>query len=115
VTELELRESQVGEARVVAVEGELDLASAPRLSEALGRLSEAPEAPLVVDLSRCAFIDSTGIAAIVHASAPFRERGVEFSVVCGEGTPRDVLRLTAIDQALPVYTSVDEALSRASG
>lgn len=49
--------------RVLALRGELDLATAPRLSERLEGHSDA----VVIDLSACEFIDSTGIAVIVRA------------------------------------------------
>lgn len=49
----------------IAVEGELDLAVAGELERALERA--APEATLV-DLSGCAFVDSTGIAVVLRAN-----------------------------------------------
>jgi anti-anti-sigma factor len=113
VTELELIESRSGPVRIVSVVGELDLATTPAFAEALERLAGESQDPLVVDLSSCAFIDSTGIAALVHGAEPYRERDSDFAVVCGQGTPREVLRITAIDQAVPVFESLDEAVARA--
>lgn len=48
---------------MLALRGELDLATAPSLSERLEDHSDA----VVIDLSECQFIDSTGIAVIVRA------------------------------------------------
>ena len=106
---MELRESTTGATRVVTVAGELDLASSPRLSMLLDRLA-SERAALVLDLTACTFIDSTGLAAILHGARPL----VSFSVVCGDGVPGELLRMTAIDQTIPVYGALDEALSAAA-
>jgi len=61
----ELTEIALGEGRVeIAVEGELDLAVAEQLREAIERTNEDQ---VLIDLGACEFIDSTGIAVIVQA------------------------------------------------
>jgi len=106
---LELRESTDGATRIVSVAGELDLATSARLSALLDRLASDRSA-LVVDLTECTFIDSTGLAAILHGARPM----VSFSVVCGDGVPGELLRMTAIDQTIPVFEGLDEALNGTS-
>ena len=106
---MELRESIAGRARVVSVGGDLDLASSPRLSALLDKLA-ASRAALVVDLTDCTFIDSAGLAAILHGARPL----VSFSVVCGDGVPGELLRMTAIDQTIPVYRELRDALDAAA-
>lgn len=51
---------------VLSVRGELDLATAPQLREVLED-GIADDAPVLINLSDCEFIDSTGIAVIVRA------------------------------------------------
>jgi len=46
--------------------GELDLASAPTLLEAVSIAARAPDA-LTIDLSRLSFIDSSGVHALLRA------------------------------------------------
>src|SRR3954470_24316025 len=60
------------EGRTLGVEGELDLAVADRLQEAIDKAAADGRANLLVDLSRCSFIDSTGIAVIMRAQAERR-------------------------------------------
>jgi anti-anti-sigma factor len=105
---VELRESTAGLVRVVRVEGELDLATSPRLSSLLDRLT-AERTGLVLDLTDCTFIDSSGLAAVLHGARPL----VCFSVVAGDGNPGELLRMTAIDQTIPVYSEADEAVAAA--
>jgi anti-sigma B factor antagonist len=52
---------------VITLEGELDLSNVTALDEALGReFQDSPE-QLVFDLSELAFMDSSGIAALLRA------------------------------------------------
>ncbi len=52
---------------VVRVVGEIDLHTAPQLHEALAGLEAERLERLVVDLSDCGFIDSTGLGVLVAA------------------------------------------------
>ena len=53
-------------ALVARVSGEIDLASAPELEE---RLSHADGRPLLVDMSRVIFMDSSGLSALLRLHA----------------------------------------------
>jgi anti-anti-sigma factor len=58
------------EGREILVEGELDLAVAEQLREAIDRAgSDCPQ--VLIGLENCEFIDSTGIAVMVHAHRRF--------------------------------------------
>ena len=52
--------------RTVSVRGELDLSTAPEHEGPLEQALES-EGSVLIDLSQCEFIDSTGIALIVRA------------------------------------------------
>ncbi len=109
MTTMELSESAVDGVRVLSVEGEVDLSTSPRFGAVLERLAAAAAGPLVVDLTRCSFIDSSGLAALLHG-AGHRD---DFSIVGGTGAPGEVLRITAIDQTVPVFEVLAEALTAA--
>jgi anti-sigma B factor antagonist len=80
----------------VAIHGELDLATAPRLDAELARVAERDGVELVVvDLRELVFLDSTGLESIVRFDASARERGIGLAVVRG---PRAVERLFAVMQ-----------------
>ena len=53
--------------RTISVRGELDLSTAPELEGPLNQALESDEGSMLIDLSQCEFIDSTGIALIVRA------------------------------------------------
>ncbi len=67
VPPFEIEETDEGTTRVVAVRGELDLHTAPRLRARLHDAIGAGHTDLVVDLPDLSFIDSTGISVLVDA------------------------------------------------
>jgi ABC-type transporter Mla MlaB component len=70
------------EAVVVEVGGEIDLHSAPRLREELGRALESNTPPrVIIDLAGVSFIDSTGIGVLVGALKRAREAKGELRVL----------------------------------
>lgn len=81
---------------VVAVAGEVDMATAPELEEYL--LAQG-DRDVTVDLSGVGFIDSAGLGALVHAAKAIRTAGHRFRTT-GEqdnvATVMDLVGLTAI-------------------
>ena len=99
--------------RVVAVRGELDLGTAPELKGPLEAAVGAEE-PLLIDLSECEFIDSTGIAMIVRAWQQLGngDAGGKRVVICsGNEQVRRVLAITGLERSIPVHPSREEALA----
>jgi anti-sigma B factor antagonist len=80
----------------IAIQGELDLATAPQLDAEFERVGTLDSVDVVVvDLRELAFLDSTGLEAIVKFDARSRAAGVELAVVRG---PRAVERLFSVMQ-----------------
>jgi anti-sigma B factor antagonist len=98
--------------RVLTLEGELDLAAAPRLQ---ARVAEtASGRALVLDLSRATFIDSAVLKELLRARAELSERDVRL-VLAGVAPPvRRLLDLTRTSELFEDAASVDEALKRLS-
>jgi anti-sigma B factor antagonist len=92
--------SKVNGATVVALCGELDVASSQELSDELAELIENGTTDLVIDLAQLAFIDSTGLSAILRANRSL-ERG---HLVLREPSPlvRQVLEITGLTGALRI-------------
>jgi anti-sigma B factor antagonist len=102
--------------RVIAVRGELDLSTAPELEGPLDEAITAGDTSVLVDLSECEFIDSTGIALIVRAWQRLdrsADNGGEGRVViCSHNDQvRRVLEITGLELSIPIHSSRDEALA----
>ena len=85
-----------GATTVIALCGEMDLASEERFLEAVATASKGP---LVIDLRQVAFIDSSGVRLILEQRARQRANGgAPLSVVLGDEGPArrvfDLLELT---------------------
>jgi anti-sigma B factor antagonist len=86
----------------VVVSGELDLATAPRLSAAV---AEHGDAKLVVlDMIATTFIDSTGVRALLQADRRSARSGSRLVVVAGDGAVRRVLELCEVDGRLTLVS-----------
>jgi anti-anti-sigma factor len=57
---------------------------------------------LVVDLRELTFMDSVGLRMLVTLNMATSEDGLDYTVICGEGYVRQVLRETGLDGVLPV-------------
>ena len=90
----------------IAIHGELDLATAPQLEAEFERVGALDGVELaIVDLRELAFLDSTGLEAIVKFEARSRAAGVEVVLVRG---PRAVERLFQVMQLDKKLRIVDE-------
>jgi anti-anti-sigma factor len=96
-------------ATLVSVEGELDLSTAEGLAEPI-RLAVNADCPLILDLSACTFVDSTGLRFELHAHTALAESGRAMAVVTDKPHVRELFSLTAIDLSVPVVATLDEAL-----
>ncbi len=87
---------------VVRLQGELDMATAPRLRDVLqAALDESPSS-LTVDLSELGFADSTGIGVLAAAARRAERDGCSLVVRSPCMAVLKVLRLTGVDQLLAI-------------
>ena len=95
---------------VVVLDGELDMATAPRLQSAIDEAALAPTASVVLDLRELQFIDSTGLRVILAALQASRERGQEFAVTRGSAQVERLLSITGVAEHLRAIDSPEQAL-----
>lgn len=100
--ELRVTTRSVGDRTVIAVAGEIDLYTAPKLqSELMSALSQSP-ARLIVDMSGVEFCDSTGINVLLAAHRQARERGGELQLAGPGSATRKVLQVTGLETVFNV-------------
>jgi anti-sigma B factor antagonist len=88
---------------LLAVEGEIDIATAPRMIAALNEVLAEIESPLVVDLSSVVFMDSTGLALLMNARRRVVRRGQGFAIVCPPGPIGRVFEIADMIETLRVF------------
>jgi anti-sigma B factor antagonist len=99
-----------GEWTVLAVSGEIDIATAPSLREKLHGLLAEERMQLVIDLDEVTFLDSTALGVLVGVLKRVRTEGGELRVVCNQPRVRKVFEITRLDSAFDLCTSVDDAV-----
>ncbi|NNH69426.1 STAS domain-containing protein [Nocardia uniformis] len=101
------------EATVLTVAGEVDLATAPALENAIDTAFGGKPAALVIDLSEVSFLASAGMAALVAAHQRAGETRIAV-VADGPATGRQ-LKMTNLDQVFAMYPTLDQALTALRG
>ena len=87
---------------VIAASGELDLSTASLFADALRRAYAGPAGGVLVDLTDCGFIDSTGVSLLLNAYRRQTRAREGLAVVCPNPTPRRVFEITGTLDTLNV-------------
>lgn len=106
--------ASTGDLHTIAVAGELDQSTAGDLREALDRAVSEPPPPVLVDLSDCHFIDSTGLSLLVEAKRRLADEQRGFGVCSPDADVRRLLELTGIDQAVGLFDTRADAIAALS-
>jgi anti-sigma B factor antagonist len=107
-------ETLTPELRLLAVSGELDLFAVPELKQTIADALEGDTLDLIVDLTGTAFIDSSGLAALLLAMKRARGRGGQLVVVDGGGGVSRTFQVAGVDQILTIVASREAALAELS-
>ncbi|MGB9185351.1 MAG: STAS domain-containing protein [Solirubrobacteraceae bacterium] len=99
-----------GRAAIIAVSGELDLASSPSLEAELKRVADTGSELLVLDLRQLEFMDSTGLSVIVKAHQRLADEGRSLYVVRGSQQVQRLLDLTGVAERIALADTPEEIL-----
>jgi anti-sigma B factor antagonist len=111
--QFEISVERAGSTAIVRLAGELDLATAPELSEVLHGLEPGCRR-IILDVTGLEFIDSTGLRLAVTEHDRASMDGFEFVITGAAGPVLKVLRLTGLDVALPLAPDIASVLGDAS-
>jgi len=90
-------------------EDRFDARLAPEFRNQLAELIPNVDVHLVLDLSQVRFMDSSGLGAVMAAYKMLR--GKKMSVVNPQRAVKELLKLTRMDQLIPCYENVDDAIA----
>jgi anti-anti-sigma factor len=101
-----------GRIQKISVVGELDLDTAPILETALLAARDSGERSVLIDLSDCEFIDSSGLALIVQSWRDLDQiEGVSLAMCCAKDQVERLLQITGAYESISIYDGVDEAVA----
>jgi anti-sigma B factor antagonist len=107
MTTLDVTTSDRPDCILVELSGELDLATAAKLEDELKHIEQKGTGPIALDLRPLAFMDSSGLRALLSADARAREAGRRLVLIRGDERVQRVLRITRLDERLEIVDSVD--------
>lgn len=107
--DLGLDVNQRGAYAVLAVQGEVDVYTAPRLRERLVELVSQGTQRIVVDLEAVDFLDSTGLGVLVGGLKRLRSHDGDLSLVCTQPRILKVFEITGLTKVFAIHDSVDAA------
>ena len=81
---------------VIAVSGELDLASSPALEERLDEVFGSDAELVVLDLRELEFMDSTGLTLLTRWSREAGQDGYELALIRGEDRVHRLFEITGM-------------------
>jgi anti-sigma B factor antagonist len=110
-TDLSVEVRTRGDRTILAVDGDLDLYTAPILRDRVLAAADDTHAGVIIDLTEVPFMDSSGLGVIVGCLKRVREAGGDLVLVTKPGSaPTKLLSLTGLDRAIPTFATIDEAL-----
>lgn len=109
--ELGVRVVQYDEEAVVAVDGELDIATVPELQREVESLWARSMDVLTVDLEQVAFMDSSGLRLLNELRVQAQDRDVTFALY---GVQPPVLRVLEVTGMAPLFELRAAPVSRSA-
>jgi anti-sigma B factor antagonist len=96
---------------LVELAGEADVTGTETLHALLVSQTRKKPGLLVIDMSALRFMDSAALQVILRAHLALGKDGGRLALVSPHDTVARVLQMTEVDRVVPVYASLDEAVS----
>ena len=96
---------------VVAVGGEIDVYTAPRLRDKFTELVAAGSYDIIVDMQNVEFLDSTGLGVLVGGLKKVRAHDGSLDLVCNQDRLLKIFRITGLAKVFVIHESAEAALA----
>jgi anti-sigma B factor antagonist len=106
--------SLTARAATVAVEGELDVYTAPELDELLRKLGDGVT-HVLVDLTGVTFLDSAGVGLLTQNAKRLTARGGMMMLAIDTASVRKIFELTGLDRFFVIHEDAGRAAAQLLG
>jgi anti-sigma B factor antagonist len=96
---------------IVAVGGEIDVYTAPKLRDKISELVATGSYDIVVDMHEVEFLDSTGLGVLVGGLKKVRAHDGSLRLVCNQDRLLKIFRITGLAKVFVIHETADEALA----
>jgi len=94
---------------VIAVGGEIDVYTAPKLREKLINLVDSGSYHLILDMEGVEFLDSTGLGVLVGGLKRVRAHDGSIDLVCTQSRILRIFRITGLSDVFDIYDTLAAA------
>lgn len=94
---------------VVAVTGEIDVYTAPKLRDRISELVAAGTYDITIDLEAVDFLDSTGLGVLVGGLKKVRGHQGSLELICTQERLLKIFRITGLAKVFIIRDSADPA------
>ena len=109
--DLTLTTREVDGKTIVAVGGEIDVYTAPKLRDKITELVAEGVYDIVVDMGEVEFLDSTGLGVLVGGLKKVRAHDGSLQLVCSQDRLLKIFRITGLAKVFVIHDSADAALA----
>ena len=106
---LEIDSRPLRGAPCVALRGELDVAEAPALEQALDAAIADSAGAFLIDACELEFLDSSGIRALLRARALLGREDRTLALICPPGAVRRALDVVGVSDLFTIYATRRDA------
>jgi anti-sigma B factor antagonist len=96
---------------IVAVRGEIDVYTAPKLRAKFTELVAAGVYDLVIDLDGVEFLDSMGLGVLVGGLKKVRAHDGSLQLICNQDRLLKIFRITGLAKVFVIHETADDALA----
>ena len=97
---------------VVALGGEVDVYTSPRVKQEILELLNGGTSKMVVDLTGVDYLDSTGLGVLIGGLKRARERDGDLKLICDNLRILRIFEITGLTKIFDIYRSETEALEK---
>lgn len=108
---MDIEVAQFGQVMVVAPRGDLDLAVADQLRGRLTELIDKGQIRVVLDLGGVAYIDSSGLGALVASMKRARGAGGDIKLCALQPDVRSIFDMTRLIKVIDVHPTRQDAVA----
>ena len=109
--DLTLATNEVDGATIIAVGGEIDVYTAPKLRDKITELVSAGVYDIIVDMEAVEFLDSTGLGVLVGGLKKVRAHDGSLQLICTQDRLLKIFRITGLAKVFVIHDSADGALA----
>lgn len=108
---MEINKKKADGTLIVSVSGRLDAVSSPDFDQELGLLMDKGETSFVFDMNGLDYISSAGLRSFLKIAKKLKAKSGKIALGSLQDIVKQVFEVSGFNQIIPVFDSVDEALS----